>query len=199
MLNSQQVAMSSNPVSKLTEDQYLAIERAAEFRSEFVDGEMFAMSGGTMRHARLQGNLYGELYGRLGNSECSAFPSDFRVRVSVTGTYFYPDVSVVCGKPLLADEHEDILLNPAVIFEVPSPSSEKYDRGVKFQNCRTIESLKEYILVDQNRILIEQFTRQGSIWSFRDYQRLDQELAIDSLGVNLPLVRIYDRVELPRP
>jgi Uma2 family endonuclease len=188
--------LASNPVSKLTEEQYLAIERAAEFKSEFLDGEMFAMSGVSMRHSALERNILGELYNALRGRECEVFPSNLRVRVS-SRMYTYPDISVVCGKPVLADEHQDNLLNPAVIFEILSPSTEKYDRGVKFQHYRTIESLREYILVDQSQVRIECYSRQpGNTWTLRDYQRLEEELVIDSVGVSIPLSRIYDRVEL---
>ena len=190
--------MASNPVTKVTEEQYLAIDRAAEIRSEFVDGEMVAMSGGSMRHAQLQGNVFGELFVALRGSDCRVYSSDFRVRVSKTRMYAYPDVSVVCGKPVLADDHQDILLNPIVIFEVLSPSTEKYDRGVKFQHYRGIDSLKDYVLVDQDRLRLEHYTRQDTdTWTLHDYQRLDDELKITLIGVSLPLSRIYDRVELP--
>ena len=190
--------MASNPVTKISEEQYLAIDRAAEFRSEFVDGEMFAMSGGSLRHARLQRNLLFELQSPLRDTGCEAFTSDMRVRVPATRMYAYPDVTVICGKPVLADEQQDILLNPVVIFEVLSPTTEKYDRGLKFQHYRTIESLKDYILVDQNQVLVEQFTRQDdNTWTLRDYRLPDQELTIPSINVSLPVRRIYDRIELP--
>jgi Uma2 family endonuclease len=191
--------MASNPVSNLTEEQYLAIERAAEFKSEFLDGVMYAMSGGSLRHSDLASNLLAELRAMLRNSECKAFNSDLRVRVSAR-MYAYPDVSVVCGKPLLADERQDILLNPVVILEVLSPSTEQYDRGMKFQLYRTIDSLREYILVDQDKVLIEQYIRQdASTWTLRDHQTLEDELKIDSIGVSLPLRLIYDRVDLLPP
>jgi Uma2 family endonuclease len=189
--------MASNPVPRLTEEQYLAIERAAQFKSEFLNGEMFAMAGASMQHCRLQGNAYAELRTLLRGGRCEAFTSDFRVRVSSSGMYTYPDVSVVCGKPILADAHQDILLNPVVIFEVLSPSTESYDRGLKFQHYRTIESLKDYILVNQNRILVEQFIRQAdNTWILRDYPRAEDELKIDSIGVQIPLARIYELVEI---
>ena len=181
----------------ITEEQYLAIDRAAEFRSEFLDGEMIAMSGGSMRHARLQQNISSELYICLRGTQCEAFGPDFRVRVS-RRMYTYPDVPVVCGKPLLADERQDVLLNPAVIFEILSPSTEKYDRGVKFQHYRTIDSLKDYILVAQDAARVEHYTRaDDNTWTLRDHQTLEEELKIASIAVSLPLSRIYDRVELP--
>src|ERR1700692_2888003 len=155
------------------------MDRAAEFRSEFVDGEMIAMSGGAMRHAQLQANVIGELFAALRGSNCRVYSSDFRVRVSKTRMYAYPDVSVVCGKPVLADERQDILLNPVVIFEVLSPFTEKYDRGVKFQHYRSVDSLKDYVLVDQDRVRVEYYTRQATdTWTLHDYQKLDDELKI---------------------
>src|ERR1700693_2945284 len=181
----------------LTEEQYLALERAAELRSEFFDGKMFARSGVSIQHAELQGNILGELHDALRGTPCEPFGSVLRVRVS-SRMYAYPDVSVVCGKPLLADDHQDVLLNPVVIVEVLSPSTEAYDRGLKLQHYRTIASLQDYILVEQNEIRIEQYTRQeNNLWILRDYQSLDEELTISSIGVSLPLGRIYNRVEFP--
>jgi Uma2 family endonuclease len=189
--------MASHPVTKLTEEQYLALERAAEFKSEYFDGEMFAMSGGSVQHARMQQNLTTELSIALRGGHCEAFGADLRVRVS-SRMYTYPDVSVVCGKPLLADDRQDVLLNPVVIFEVISPSTESYDRGTKLQRYRTIATLQDYILVEQNEVRIEQYTRQeNNLWILRDYQSLDEELAINSIAVSIPLGRIYNRVEFP--
>jgi Uma2 family endonuclease len=147
--------MASSPISKLTEGQYLEIERAADFKSEFLDGVMYAMSGGSLQHSGRARNILTMVDSILQGTECQAFGSDLRVRVS-SSMYTYPDVSVVCGKPALADEEQDSLINPIVIFEVLSPSTELYDRGLKFQYYRTIPSLREYILVDQNKVQIEQ-------------------------------------------
>jgi Uma2 family endonuclease len=189
--------MASHSITKLTEEQYLALDRAAEFKSEYFDGEMFGMSGGSMEHARLQKNITGELYNALRESDCEPFGSDFRVRVS-SRMYTYPDVSVVCGKPALADDHQDVLLNPVAIFEILSPSTETYDRGLKFKRYRSIASLQDYILVNQTEIRIEHYTRQANnLWILRDYQSLEEEMTISSIAVSLPLGRIYDRVEFP--
>ena len=188
--------MASNPVSKLTEEQYLAVERAAEFKSEFLDGVMYERSGGSPRHAGLAVRILAELHGKLRGSECEVFGSDLRVRVS-SRMYTYPDVSVVCGKLQLADDQKDVLLNPIVIFEVLSPSTELYDRGVKLQLYRTIPSLREYILVDQNKARIEQYIYQdASTWTLRDHEGLDAVLKMDSIGASLPLRLIYDGVDL---
>jgi Uma2 family endonuclease len=189
--------MASNPITKATAEEYLALDRAAEFRSEFLDGEIVAMSGGSMRHSGLKVNLYGEVRAALRGTSCRVFDSDLRVRVSPR-MYTYPDLTVVCGKPKLADEHEDILLNPRVIFEVLSPSTEYHDRGVKFRRYREIESLTDYILVDQDQTRIEQFTRgDANTWTLHDYQRVDEVLLIASIGVSLPLASIYEGIAFP--
>ena len=189
--------MASSPITKVTAEEYLALDRAAEFRSEFLDGEIVAMSGGSMRHSELGANLIGELRTALRETHCKTFTSDFRVRVSAR-MYCYPDVTVVCGKPELADELQDVLLNPTVIFEVLSPSTEYYDRGLKFRRYREIESLTDYILVDQDQVRIEQFTRgDANTWTLHDYQRRDHTLLIPSIGVSMPMAAIYEGIEFP--
>lgn len=189
--------MATHPVTKVSAEEYLALDRAAQFRSEFLDGEIVAMSGGSARHAILQINLAGELRAALRDTPCQAFSSDLRVRVSPR-MYVYPDLTVACGKPTLADERQDILLNPKVIFEILSPSTEAYDRGIKLRHYRSIESLQDYILVSQDQIHIEQYTRgESNVWTFRDYQSTDETLLIPSIGVSLSLARIYERIEFP--
>jgi len=188
--------MASSTVSKLTEEQYLAIERAAESKSEFLDGVMYAMSGGSPRHADLHGNIYAELRALLRGGECKAFNADLRVRVS-SRMYAYPDVLVVCGRLQLASDQKDVLLNPIIVFEVLSPSTEVYDRGIKFQLYRTIPSLREYILVAQDKPRVEQYVCQDAeTWTLRDHAGLDKDLKLDSIGVSLPLRLIYDGVDL---
>jgi Uma2 family endonuclease len=181
----------------VTEQQYLALDRAAEFKSEYFDGEMFAMSGASMRHTDLQSNIQGELFAALRGSDCHVHGPDFRIRVS-SRTYTYPDILAVSGERLLADSSHDTLLNPIAIFEILSPSTETYDRGLKFKHYRTIASLQDYILVNQTEIRIEHYTRQANnLWILRDYQSLEEEMTISSIAVSLPLGRIYDRVEFP--
>jgi Uma2 family endonuclease len=188
--------VASSPITKVTAEEYLALDRAAEFRSEFIDGEIIAMSGGSMRHSGIKMNLVLEVGTSLRGTPCRAFDSDLRVRVSPR-MYAYPDLTVVCGKPMLADDLQDILLNAKVIFEVLSPSTEYHDRGVKFRRYREIESLTDYILVDQDQARIEQFTRgDAHTWTFRDYQDANEILLIESIGVSVPIARIYEGVEL---
>lgn len=127
--------------------------------------------------------------------ECQSYSSDFRVRVSAS-MYTYPDATVVCRKPALADDRQDILLNPTVIFEILSPSTERYDRGIKLQYYRGIPSLQDYILVDQNQMRVEQYTRSGAnTWTLRDCAGTNVTLTIESIGVSLALHRLYERVE----
>ncbi len=189
--------MVSSPSTKVTEEEYLALDRAAEVRSEFLDGEMWAMSGGSIWHSQLAANLTAELHNALHGGKCRVFTSDLRVRVMPRRMYAYPDVTVVCGKPVLADDRQDILLNPTAVFEVLSPSTEKYDRGAKFRYYLTIGTLKDYILIDQFTMRVEQYTRGSEgAWTFRAYQQSSEEFKIQSLGVALSLSRIYDGIEL---
>ena len=178
-------------------EEYLALDRAAEFRSEFIDGEIIERPGASIRHARLQVILACEIQAALRDSPCQAFSSNLRLRVSPR-MYTYQDLTVVCGEPVVADKRQDILLNPTVIFEVVSPSTAYYDWGVKFRRYRQIESLTDYILVDQDQTRIEQFTRgDANTWTLRDYQRPDETLLIPSIGVSLPLAAIYEGIEFP--
>ncbi|HTT60218.1 MAG TPA: Uma2 family endonuclease [Bryobacteraceae bacterium] len=188
--------MASNPVSKISEDQYLVIERAAERKSEFLDGEMFAMSGGTNRHGRIQRNLLVELGLALQDGPCEPFGSDSRVKVS-NRAYVYPDATVVCGGQQTVNDDDDILVNPVAVFEVLSPSTEKYDRGMKSRLYRSIASLQDYILVSHDELHVERFTRQpDGTWSLHDYQGPEDLLKIDSIGVAIPLRRIYRRAAI---
>jgi Uma2 family endonuclease len=190
--------MASYPVRrKFTEREYLTIERAAEFKSEFLDGEIYAMSGATRPHGRLQRNLLIEVHTAVRDRGCEALGSDSRVRTS-DRSYFYPDVAVFCGPERTTDHNRDTSTNPTVIFEVLSPSTEKYDRDVKFRHYRTIDSLTDYLLISQEQMYIEQYTRQpDGTWNRRDYWNPEEELKIESIGVAIPLARIYDQVEFP--
>jgi Uma2 family endonuclease len=182
-------------VHHLTEAEYLEIERRAEYKSEFLDGEMFAMSGGTMPHSLIASNLIAALATHLKGKPCLAFTSDLRVKVEACGLYTYPDVSVACGKPQLEDEHNDVLLNPTVIAEVLSDSREAYDRGKKFAMYRQIPSLCEYLLVSQHEPHIEQYIRQpNGDWTLRDVAGLNGGLTLPSLGITVAMSEVYANV-----
>ncbi len=179
----------------LTPEQYLEIERAAEFRSEFYNGQMYAMSGGSYAHFQIIGNLGGELHAALKGRPCSVGPSELRVRVSPSRFYTYPDVIVICGEPKFADDHKDTLLNPTLIVEVLSPSTEAYDRGFKSAQYRTLESLEEYVLVSQTEPRVEAFHRQSTgHWLLSEAIGLDAVCRFESLDCGVRLADVYDRV-----
>ncbi len=185
----------------MTEEEYLELERKADFRSEFVRGEMYAMAGGSLRHGRAIMNLGMLLGTQVASGDCSAFPSDVRVRTRQTGAHVYPDISVVCGKPEVVGNAADTLLNPKVIVEVLSPSTSDYDHGTKFALYREIPSLSDYIMVHINEAYIEQYTRQAdSTWILHEYRDMNSALRIPSIGCEIALEQVYRGVfELPAP
>jgi Uma2 family endonuclease len=192
--------MSAAPTIKLTPAEYLAIERKAEFKSEYYAGEMFAMAGASRQHSRARTNLSGELHGQLKESSCEIYDQDMRLRVSPTGLYTYPDIAIVCGKAEFEDTELDILLNPRAIFEVLSESTEKYDRGTKFEHYRQISSLQEYVLVSQDRPRVERFVRQADdSWKFVEISGMDATLEFTSVPARVALAEIYRGVEFPEP
>lgn len=190
-------AMSSVLRRRLTEVEYLAAERGARERSEFLRGETFALAGGSREHARLSRNLLSTLHAALRGTGCEAFGSDLRVTLPRGGFYAYPDVSVVCGEARFEDASLDTLLNPTLLIEVLSPSTEGYDRGLKFELYRKIESLREYALVAQDRAYVERHVRQaGGAWLLSEAAGLDAEAVFESVGVRLSLREIYEGVSL---
>lgn len=190
-------SMSSQPQRRWTADEYLALERSAERRSEFLDGEIFTIAGASRRHALIVSNLVGELRAALADRRCLVFSSDLRLRVTPTGLYTYPDVMVACGNVEFADEQEDTLLNPALIIEVLSPSTEDWDRGGKFGHYRTIESVREYLLVEQQRPHLELYTRQtDGRWVFSETGPTSSNIELASLGLTLAIDAIYAKLDL---
>jgi Uma2 family endonuclease len=180
----------------LTPAEYLRVERAAAYRSEYFAGEMFAMAGGSPRHSLIRTNLIGELSGGLKCCPCTAYDSDLRIRVSATGLYTYPDASVICGALEFDDEHRDTVLNPTLIAEVLSEGTEAYDRGKKFNHYRQLPSLREYLLVAQDRPTLERFARNADgTWTLTIKSGLDQSLDLSAIGVTLSLAEVYDKVD----
>jgi Uma2 family endonuclease len=191
------VAVSTQPKTFLTEEQYLEIERAAEFKSEYYQGEMFAMAGAKEAHNLVVANLMRELGQQLRRGPCRLYPSDMRVRVGTSGLYTYPDVVVVCGEPRFLDDQRDTLLNPNLVVEVLSPSTEAYDRGRKFQRYQTVESLTEYLLVSSDRVQVELYTRQAEgRWLLTSADRSEDALDLQSVGCRLVLSDVYEKVDL---
>src|SRR5437867_4399511 len=177
----------AEPVKRLTETEYLELERRAEFKSEFFEGEVFAMSGGTPLHSQIATNLAAEFRNQLKGKRCVPYNSDLRLKVEATGLITYPDLSVACGPLQFAAGTDDTVVNPTVIVEVLSDSTEAYDRGRKFENYRQMPSLREYLLVSQKQPRIEQFLRQSSgQWLLREAAGMDDTLPLPSLDIVLP-------------
>lgn len=180
-----------------TAEEYLAIDRASDHRNELVNGRIYAMTGGSIQHNVIAGNIFGELRNRLRGGPCRAFFEGVRLKVSQTGMYTYPDVMAVCGAQELEGMHRDILLNPSVIFEVLSPSTEAYDRGEQFEHYTLLPSLREYVLVSQDHVRIEKFVRQGEQWVFTALNDPEGTLGIEALDCEIPVSEIYLDVEFP--
>lgn len=181
-------------------DEYLALDRAAETKSEYVDGEIFAMASASPRHVLIATNIAAELRGRLKSSPCQVYASDLRVQASRGKAFHYPDVAVVCGRPEFRDSRKDTVTNPVVIVEVLSPSTRNYDRGDKFASYRKLDSLREYILIDTNPCHIELYRRrEGGIWEFSEIDDCGASLAIPALGISIPFEEIYAKVDLLEP
>jgi Uma2 family endonuclease len=177
--------------------EYFVQEEQAEQRSEFYEGEIFAMAGGTPNHNRLTGNVYTALRSALRGKSCEPFMADVRLLVKRRQLYTYPDVMVICGSLQYAPGRNDTVTNPALIVEVLSPSTEAYDRGKKFEFYRTIDSLQEYILVDQGRMYVERHRPLGlGRWEMTAFEASDDVLALASVGIELTLANIYEGVEL---
>lgn len=185
----------------MTEEEYLEFDRNADYRSEFVRGEMYAMAGGSIRHSRATMNFGAALWIQLASRDCAAFSSDTRIRTAHTSDYVYADISVVCGKPEIVGNAADILLNPKVIVEVQSPSTSDYDHGTRFELYREIVSLSDYIMVHITVPFVEHYTRQSdSKWILQEYRDINTAVSIPSIGCEIPLEQIYRGVfELPAP
>lgn len=195
-LEARRMAMSSQPKSRYTPEEYLALEREAEIRSEYLDGEIFAMGGASPRHVLIVTNVVAELRLQLKKTPCAVYSTDLRVNVSATGLYTYPDVLVVCGTPQFSDEYKDTLLNPLLIVEVLSKSTESYDRSKKFEQYRAIPSFMEYLLIAQDRTHVEHYVRQtDNTWVFSETNDRQATLPLPSINCRLPLLEIYDKVE----
>ena len=185
--------MATQPAARLSEEDYLALDRAAEYKSEFVEGEMYAMSGGSYRHSDLAGAINAEFRLKLKGRKCRIFNSDVRVRSAKGSSYFYPDLSIVCGEVQSYQDASDILTNPIVIVEVLSPSTSDYDHGRKFAHYKEIPTLWDYLLVHTDDILIEQFTRQpNGNWLLSEHRGMDGGLDISSVDCHLTLRSIYE-------
>lgn len=182
----------------ISPEEYLALEEQADHRSEYFDGEVFAMAGGLPDHNLICANISRHLGNELDARPCLVFSSDQRIHMSETGLYTYPDVAVVCAEPEYEQPGQVALLNPTLIVEVLSDSTEAYDRGGKFVQYRTITSLKEYLLVGTDEHRVERFTRQGEgeDWLLTSCASLEGSLHLSSIGCTLPMRKVYHKVQL---
>ena len=188
--------MATPANASVTPEDYLERERAAEFRSEYLRGEILAMAGGSRRHGRIVTNLVREIGQQIRPRNCSVYSSDLRVCMSQAGLYAYPDIVVTCGEEQFLDATLDTLLNPAVIIEVLSESTKKYDRGQKFESYRSASSLSEYIIVEQDSMHVEHYTRQpNGEWLLAEYTARDTRMTLPFIGVELRFSDIYEKVE----
>lgn len=187
--------MSTAAKHYLTPEEYLAIERAAETKSEYFQGEMFALAGAGRRHNLLVARLIRVLGPAADQRGCLVYPSDLRVKIADLGKYTYPDVTVTCGHEEFEDAHGDTLLNPVVIFEILSESTERYDRGTKFAHYQKLASLRAYVLVAQDRVRIEVYTRQdGGFWRYEAFEGPEALVALEPPGSRFTLAQLYEGI-----
>lgn len=184
--------------SYLTPAEYLATERQSETKSDYWDGEVYALAGTSRNHNLIVTNTTIILGTQVKGRPCEVYVGDMRVKMIAHAVYTYPDVVVVCGRPEFEDRERDTLLNPTVLIEVLSPSTEAYDRGAKFEAYRSLPSLSDYLLVAQDRAAVEHYTRQADDrWLLAAYTGLDAVVRIESIGCELRLADLYDKVEFP--
>jgi len=187
--------MAAQPRHVWTEAEYLEFERSNDRKHEYFAGNVYAMTGASQDHNRVAGSTFASLYAQLRNRPCDLFSDNMRVKVRGDGLYTYPDLSIVCGKPQLEDTKFDTLLNPALIIEVLSPSTENYDRGEKFRLYRQIDSLQEYLLIAQDTPRIERYLRQPNHeWLLTEVSGLAATLELPSIQCTLALADVYEKV-----
>jgi Uma2 family endonuclease len=187
--------MSLQPTTFVTPEEYLARERHADHKHEYVNGTIVTMDGASRAHNLIVWNFLGLLYNQMRGRACEAYGNDLRVKASATGIYTYPDIAALCGEAHFEDTQQDTLVNPSVLIEVLSPSTEAYDRGAKFAHYRTIAALREYVLVAQDTPRIELYERQpDDRWLLTDVQGLEASLHLPSIDVTLPLAEVYAKV-----
>lgn len=178
-----------------TLEQYLAFELEQDTRHEFIEGQVYVMAGATERHNQIASAIHYALYGQLLERDCSVFQTDMRVQVAEDAS-FYPDIVAFCGQAQYADEKRMILLNPTLIIEVLSPSTEDYDRGRKFKQYRHLDSLKEYVLVSQDKMQVDHYVRQDEdTWLLQGFSAPDSKIVLSSIGCSLLMSDIYRKVD----
>ncbi|MEI2577908.1 Uma2 family endonuclease [Scytonema sp. PRP1] len=183
--------MISTIKRRYTLDEYRALEEKAEGRSEYRDGEIIPMPGGTLKHSRISGNIFAFLKFLLRDTEFEPINSDLRLWIPEHRRGVYPDVMIFKGEPQLNNDRLDEVLNPILIVEVLSPSTADYDRQNKFRIYRSIPSFSEYLLVEQDEAFVERYSKQTQGWLFNEFKGLEQSISLDSVGMELPMAEIY--------
>ena len=180
-----------------TAEEYLAMEREAKYKSEYFNGQIVAMAGASRRHNLITGNVFAEFHAQFKKRSCEAYTSDMRVKVSQTGLYTYPDVVAVCDRARFDDTQKDTLVNPTVIVEVLSKSSNGYDPWTKFAHYRKLESLQEYLLISQIKYHVEHYVRQpNKQWLLSEYESQSDTIELPSINCHLAMSDIYDKIEI---
>ena len=187
--------MSGQPQARYSPQEYLELERQTEYKSEYVNGEIFAMSGASEEHNLIVMNVAAALHTQFRGRPCKVYANDMRIKVSPTGLYTYPDVVAVCGEAQLEDAHLDTLLNPTLLIEVLSSSTEAYDRGEKAEHYRRLPSLAEYLLISQDKPHLEHYRRQSdNRWLLSETSQLHAAITLPAIDCTLRLAAVYDRV-----
>ena len=187
--------MTAVPKSLISQEEYLELERKAFEKSEYYKGEIFAMAGATKEHNKIVASIISALGQHLKGKECFFFPSDLRVHNPENTLYTYPDAIVVCGEEKYLDDKFDTLLNPTILFEVLSTSTENYDRGIKFKLYRSIPSLQNYVLISSTEYLAEVYTRSGDTWILTTIKDKDADIHISAIDFNLKLEDVYAQID----
>lgn len=183
----------------ISPEEYFELEEAAEYKSEYYHGEMFAMSGASYHHNLIAGNVFAALHTSLRDSDCIVFSSDMKIELDKAKHYAYPDISAVCGDVRFAEKRNDTIVNPALIIEILSESTQEYDKGLKFRAYQKIASLKDYVVIDQYSYSVEYFSKNNSgIWISEKFENPDDRFVIRSVDVELSLDMIYHRVKISK-
>lgn len=192
--------MPTQPRRFLTPEEYLMIERVAPYKSEYYSGEMFALAGANDNHNTIAGNIFAALHAFLKGKKCFVYQNDMRLGILSNDLYTYPDVMTICGRKQFLDENHDTLLNPILIVEVLSPSTESYDRGDKFAHYRTISTLQEYVLIAQDKPHVEKFRRnEEGLWVLSEASGMEGTIELTSIKYTLALLDVYAEVEFAQP
>jgi len=188
--------MQKEAFASFTEREYLDLERGSDEKHDFYQGEIFSMAGASERHNLIVSNVIGELRVQLKETPCRVYPGDMRLKIETTGLITYPDIMVISGKREFTDDQQDTVVNPDVIIQVLSDSTESYDRGLKFENYRKLNSLKEYVMISQYKQKIERYSRdQSGSWVLAESEPNNPTIALVSINCLLSHAEIYDKVE----